>query len=89
MDSLAWIVVGLIAGWLASQAVHGGGYGPAGDIVVGMVGAVIGGFLAGAVFNSPDTVNGINISSIFVAFVGSVILIVLLRSVSGRRLAKL
>jgi uncharacterized membrane protein YeaQ/YmgE (transglycosylase-associated protein family) len=87
VNILAWLVVGLIAGWLASQVVRGGGYGPAGDIVVGMVGALIGGFLAGALFNSPNAVNGLNVGSIFVAFVGSVILIVLLRSISGRRLA--
>ena len=89
MDILAWLVVGLIAGWLASQMVRGGGYGPVGDIIVGMVGAVIGGFLAGVLLNAPNAVNGINISGIFVAFIGAMILIILLRSVSGRRLAKL
>ena len=85
MDILAWIAVGLLAGWLASQVVRGGGYGPTGDIVVGIAGALIGGFLAGALLNFPDAVNGI--TSFIVAFVGAVILIVLLRSVSGRRLA--
>ena len=46
MGILAWIVVGLVAGWLASQVMRGGGYGLIGDIIVGIVGAVIGGFLA-------------------------------------------
>ena len=41
MDIVAWLVVGLIAGWLASQVMRGGGYGLVGDIIVGIVGAVI------------------------------------------------
>lgn len=89
MDIVTWLVVGFIAGWLASLVVRGGGYGPVGDIIVGMVGAVIGGFLAGALLNFPNTVNGINITSVIVAFVGAVILIVILRSISGRRLTHL
>ena len=85
MGLLAWIVSGLIAGWLASQVMRGGGYGLIGDIIVGVVGALIGGFLAATLLNMPDAVNGINVTSILVAFVGAVILIALLRAVSGRR----
>jgi uncharacterized membrane protein YeaQ/YmgE (transglycosylase-associated protein family) len=85
MDILAWIVVGLIAGFLAGQVMRGGGYGIVGDMIIGIVGAVLGGFLAGALLHSPNAVNGINITSIAVAFVGSVILIALLRLVAGRR----
>ena len=44
MGLLAWLVVGLIAGFLASQVMRGGGYGLIGDIIVGVVGALIGGF---------------------------------------------
>ncbi len=85
MGILAWIVVGLVAGWLASQVVRGGGYGLLGDIIVGIVGAVIGGFLAASLFHIPDAVNGINVESILVAFIGAVILIAVLRAVGGRR----
>ena len=85
MGILAWIVVGLIAGWLASQVMRGGGYGLIGDIIVGIVGAVIGGFLAATFLKMPNAVNGINITSILVAFIGAVILIAILRMVSGRR----
>ena len=85
MGILAWIVVGLIAGWLASQVMRGGGYGLIGDIIVGIVGAVIGGFLAATFLKMPNTVNGINVTSILVAFIGAVILIAILRMVSGRR----
>ncbi|MBK6429309.1 GlsB/YeaQ/YmgE family stress response membrane protein [Candidatus Amarolinea dominans] len=85
MGILAWIVVGLIAGWLASQVMRGGSYGVIGDIILGVVGALIGGFLAANLLNMPDAVNGINVTSILVAFVGAVILIAILRMVSGRR----
>ena len=85
MGILAWLVVGLIAGWLASMVMRGGGYGLIGDIIVGIVGALIGGFLASTVLNIPDAMNGINITSILVAFVGAVILIAILRLFSGRR----
>jgi uncharacterized membrane protein YeaQ/YmgE (transglycosylase-associated protein family) len=44
---IAWIVVGMIAGWLADKFVKGGGYGLIGDLVVGLLGALIGGFLVG------------------------------------------
>jgi uncharacterized membrane protein YeaQ/YmgE (transglycosylase-associated protein family) len=67
-----WIVVGLIAGWLAGKVMKGSGYGIAMDIVIGMVGAVIGGFLFGRLGVFPF---GGLISSVVVAFVGSVILI--------------
>jgi len=71
-----WIVVGLIAGWLAGKVMKGSGYGIAMDIVIGMVGAVIGGFLFGRLGGFPF---GGLISSVVVAFVGSVILIWLAR----------
>ena len=85
MGILAWLVVGLIAGWLASQVMRGGGYGLIGDIIVGIVGALIGGFLAATFLKMPNAVNGINVTSILVAFIGAVILIAILRMVSGRR----
>ena len=85
MGLLAWLVVGLIAGFLASQVMRGGGYGLIGDIIVGVVGALIGGFLAATLLKIPNAVNGINVTSILVAFIGAVILIAILRMVSGRR----
>ena len=85
MGLLSWIVVGLIAGWLAGQVMSGGGFGLVGDIIVGVVGAVIGGFLATTLLKIPNPVDGINIPSIIVAFIGAVILLVVLRAFSGRR----
>lgn len=73
---LLWIVIGLLAGWLAS-AVVGGGYGIIGDIVVGVVGAFIGGFIFRALgIGAPF---GGLAGTIFVAFIGAVVLLLLLR----------
>ena len=83
MGILAWIVVGLIAGWLAGMVMKGGGYGVVGDILIGIVGAVIGGFLAAVLFGV-DAVNGINIVSIVTAFIGAVVLIAGIRALPGR-----
>jgi len=76
---LIWIAIGLIAGWLASALV-GGGYGVIGDIVVGIVGAFLGGLIfRGLHVRAPFT--GIP-GTIFVAFIGAVVLIVILRLVN-------
>ena len=72
--------------WLVGQPGDArGGYGLIGDIIVGIVGALIGGFLAATLLKIPNAVNGINITSILVAFIGAVILLAILRMVSGRR----
>lgn len=82
MNILSWLVVGLIAGWLAGQVMKGGGYGLIGDIIVGVVGALLGGFLAGLMFGG-DYISGINLSTILVAFLGSIVFIVVLRMLPG------
>ena len=74
-----WLLVGLIAGFLASVVMRGGGYGIVGDIIIGIVGAFIGGFLASLVGVSA----GGFIGTIIVAFIGACILIAILRAVSG------
>ncbi len=85
MGILSWIVVGLIAGWLAGQVLKGGGYGVIGDIVVGVIGGLLGGWIASSVFHLGAGVNGINLQSILVAFVGAVVLLVLVRMLGGGR----
>jgi uncharacterized membrane protein YeaQ/YmgE (transglycosylase-associated protein family) len=85
MGILSWIIVGLIAGWLAGLVMRGGGYGIIGDLIVGIVGAVLGGFIASAVFGIASPVNGINLTSIIIAFLGAVILVAILRAIGGRR----
>jgi uncharacterized membrane protein YeaQ/YmgE (transglycosylase-associated protein family) len=73
---LIWLAVGLIAGWLAS-AIVGGAMGVVGDIVVGIVGAFLGGFIFRALHIAAPF-HGLA-SSIFVAFIGAVVLLALLR----------
>ena len=84
MGLLSWIVVGAIAGWLSGQVMKGRGFGLLGDIIVGVAGGLIGGWLAGALFKVPDAVNGFNLTSILVAFLGAVVLIVIARMFQGR-----
>jgi len=79
---LLWLVVGLIAGWLASVIVGGPG-GVIADIVVGIVGAFIGGWLFSAL-NVHSPFGGLA-GSIFVAFIGAVVLLAILRLVRGGR----
>jgi uncharacterized membrane protein YeaQ/YmgE (transglycosylase-associated protein family) len=83
MSIIAWIVVGLIAGWLAGMVMKGGGYGVVGDIIIGIVGGLLGGFLAAVIFGV-DAMQGFNASTLVTAFVGAVILIALIRALPGR-----
>jgi len=85
MNILSWIVVGLIAGWLAGQVMRGGGYGLIGDIIVGVVGGLLGGWIGTTLLHINAGVSGINLESILVAFVGAVVLLVLLRVLGGGR----
>lgn len=80
MGILAWIVVGAVAGWLASMVVHSS-LGLIGDIVVGIVGAFIGGFLFNLI--GQGGVTGLNLYSIVVAFIGAVVLLVIIRVIRG------
>jgi uncharacterized membrane protein YeaQ/YmgE (transglycosylase-associated protein family) len=72
MGFLAWIVVGLIAGWLAGQVMKGGGYGVLIDVILGLLGGVLGGWIFSMLGIWPG---GGLIGSIIVAFVGAVILV--------------
>ena len=72
MGFLAWIVVGLIAGWLAGRVMKGGGYGVIVDIILGIFGGLLGGWIFGMLGIWPG---GGMIGSIIVAFVGAVILV--------------
>jgi len=80
---ISWILLGLVAGFLAGQVMKGGGYGLIGDIVLGIIGAVVGGFLASNLLGLD--VNGFNITSILIAFVGACLVIGISRAVSGNR----
>ncbi|MGM0401911.1 MAG: GlsB/YeaQ/YmgE family stress response membrane protein [Chloroflexota bacterium] len=73
MGLLTWLIVGAIAGWLAGQVVQGSGFGLLGNIVVGVIGALLGGWLAGTLFNVPGGISGFNLSTLVIAFLGAVV----------------
>ncbi|HLJ73386.1 MAG TPA: GlsB/YeaQ/YmgE family stress response membrane protein [Thermoanaerobaculia bacterium] len=76
--ALIWfLLVGLIAGWLAGKVMRGGGYGIIGDMIVGVIGAFIGGWLFGLLGIGAGGLIG----AIITAFVGAVILIAILRAI--------
>jgi len=75
-----WLIVGLIAGFLASLVMRGGGYGIVGAIIAGLIGAFIGGWLFSLLGVS---VGGGLLGTIIVAFIGACILIAILRALSG------
>jgi uncharacterized membrane protein YeaQ/YmgE (transglycosylase-associated protein family) len=78
---IAWLVVGLVAGWLAGVFMKGGGYGVVWDIIIGLVGAVLGGVLFGLLGFGGYGLLG----SIVVAFVGACLLIAIVRTISRGR----
>ncbi len=80
---IVWIIVGAIGGWLASLVVRGSGLGLGGDIIVGIIGGIIGGLIVSAFGGSG--VSGLNIWSIIVAFIGAVVLLLLVRLFTGGR----
>lgn len=79
MGLLSWIVVGLIAGWLAGKVMKGSGFGLGGDIIIGVIGALVGGWLADTLLGINHALTGFNLTTIVVAFVGSVVVLFVLR----------
>ena len=92
MDSghglIAWIIIGLLAGWITGKLMKGSGFGFFMDMVVGLVGALIGGFLSSHLGFGGVGQHGL-IISIFIAVIGAVILTFLVRLISGNRGANL
>jgi uncharacterized membrane protein YeaQ/YmgE (transglycosylase-associated protein family) len=83
MGVIAWIVVGLVAGFIGSKIVNKTGEGLVRDIVLGIIGAFVGGWIFTAMGESG--VNGVNIYSIFVAVIGAIVVLVLYHAIFGRR----
>jgi uncharacterized membrane protein YeaQ/YmgE (transglycosylase-associated protein family) len=83
MSLLGWIILGLIAGYIASHIVDNGGKGPLLDIVLGIVGALVGGEIFNALGAMPVT--GFNFYSLFVAVIGAVVVLVIYHAIAGRR----
>jgi uncharacterized membrane protein YeaQ/YmgE (transglycosylase-associated protein family) len=85
MSIVAWLVVGLIAGWIANMIMSNGSGGLIADLVLGVFGALLGGFLLGLV-TGVDYTTGINIPTILVSIGGAIILIGAYRMINGSRM---
>src|ERR1700709_59416 len=83
MSIIAWLVLGLIAGFIASKIVNNSGEGVMLDIVLGIVGAVVGGFLFSFIGAAPVT--GFNIYSVIVAVIGAIVVLWIYHAIFGRR----
>jgi uncharacterized membrane protein YeaQ/YmgE (transglycosylase-associated protein family) len=83
---IAWIIIGVVAGWITGKLMRGSGYGFIMDMVVGLIGALIGGFIGNSLGFGTASQHGM-IVSIIIAVIGAVILTALLRLVTGRRAA--
>jgi len=84
MNILSWIILGAIAGYLAGFLVKGDeGLGVIGHIVLGIVGALVGGFLASVLFNTKPIEGAFDIGSIVVATIGAIITVVVVNAVTG------
>ena len=85
MSIIAWLILGLIAGFIGSKIVNNSGQGLLIDIVLGIVGAFVGGYLF--TFFGAAPVTGLNLYSMLVAIIGAVVVLVIYHAVAGRRSA--
>ena len=83
MSIIAWLILGLVAGFIASKLINRSGEGLVLDIVLGVVGALVGGFVFNALGGSGVT--GLNLWSLFVSVVGAVVVLVLYHAVARRQ----
>ena len=83
MSIIGWLILGLIAGFIGSKIVNKSGEGLLLDIVLGIVGALVGGFLFSLVGAAPVT--GLNIYSMIVAVVGAIVVLFIYHAIAGRR----
>ena len=80
---IGWIVLGLIAGFIASKIVNNEGQGVMVDIILGVVGSLVGGFIFN--FFGASGVSGFNIYSLIVAVIGAIVVLMIYHAVAGRR----
>ena len=85
---IAWIIIGVIAGWLTGKLMKGSGFGFIMDMVVGLIGALIGGWISGAMGFGSTGQHGM-IGSIIIATIGAVVLTLIVRLITGNRRSNL
>ncbi len=84
MGIFATIVVGLVAGWLTGKIMRGKGYGLVGDLILGVIGGFVGGWLSSSLLGQ-NMMTGINPISIIVAVIGAIVVVAVARLLTGRR----
>ncbi len=82
MGLIAWIIVGLLAGWLTGMLMKGSGYGLLGDLLLGLIGSIVGGWLFGLILPAAEP-SGL-IGSIIVATIGAIVLVAIVRLIRGQ-----
>jgi uncharacterized membrane protein YeaQ/YmgE (transglycosylase-associated protein family) len=85
MGFFASIVIGVIAGWLTGKLMKGGGYGFWGDLLLGLIGSVVGGWLS-SILLGVDLTSGFNLTTLVVSVIGAVVVVVIYRLVTRRSL---
>jgi uncharacterized membrane protein YeaQ/YmgE (transglycosylase-associated protein family) len=80
MEFLWFILIGIAAGWITGQVMKGGGYGLVGDLVVGVIGAILGGWLFGLI----GIAGGSLIGQLIIATIGAIVLVLLLRLITKK-----
>lgn len=85
---IAWIIIGVIAGWITGKLMKGSGFGFIMDMIVGLVGALIGGFISSHLGFGSTGEHGL-VMSIVIAVIGAVVLTMILRLITGNRAANL
>ena len=83
MSIIGWIILGLISGWIASKIVDNQGKGMILDLVLGIIGSLVGGWIFSALGATPVT--GFNLWSLFVSVVGAVVILVIYHALFGRK----
>ena len=85
MGLLATIIIGIAAGWITGKLMRGTGYGVLWDLILGIVGAIVGGWLTSLLLGV-DLTTGLNLTTLVVAVIGSVIVVLLYRLITRRSL---
>jgi uncharacterized membrane protein YeaQ/YmgE (transglycosylase-associated protein family) len=85
MSLLGWILMGLIAGWLARRVINDDRAGCIYTVVVGIIGALVGGALFSVVTDREGVIDEFNLASIGVAFIGACVFLLLLKAIAGAR----
>jgi uncharacterized membrane protein YeaQ/YmgE (transglycosylase-associated protein family) len=85
---IAWIIIGIVAGWITGKLMKGSGFGAIMDMIIGLVGALIGGFISSHLGFGGVGEHGL-VMSIVIAVIGAVILTLLLRLITGNRATNL